>query len=134
MASSPSGHRLSGRVWTKSLKARLARAGMSAVSEVPGARGVLFADTLKDEDKPWPHRPPANPRAPNKQGLNMFAWNMKYPPARAFWGINNVGTDGPMALPGRYQVRVTVGGRSATQSFALKPDPRPKVTPADLHA
>src|SRR2546430_4104560 len=59
---------------------------------------------------------------------------MKYPPARAFWGINNVGTDGPMALPGRYQVRVTVGGRSATQSFALKLDPRSKVTPADLQA
>jgi hypothetical protein len=39
-----------------------------------------------------------------------------------------------MALPGRYQVRVTVGGRSATQSFALKLDPRSKVTPADLQA
>src|SRR5437879_13016130 len=39
-----------------------------------------------------------------------------------------------MALPGRYQVRVTVGGKSATQSFALKLDPRSKVTPADLQA
>src|SRR5256886_779836 len=39
-----------------------------------------------------------------------------------------------MALPGRYQVRLTVGGRSATQSFALKLDPRSKVTPADLAA
>src|SRR5205823_5186971 len=84
--------------------------------------------------KPWPHRPPAEPRAPNKQGLNMFAWNMKYPPARSFWGINGAATDGPMALPGRYQVRLTVGGRSATQSFALKLDPRSKVTPADLAA
>jgi hypothetical protein len=64
----------------------------------------------------------------------MFAWNMKYPPARSFWGINGVATDGPMALPGRYQVRLTVGGRSATQSFALKLDPRSKVTPADLQA
>src|SRR5207237_7415084 len=45
-----------------------------------------------------------------------------------------VATDGPMALPGRYQVRLTVGGRSATQSFALKLDPRSKVTPADLQA
>src|SRR5258708_13782798 len=39
-----------------------------------------------------------------------------------------------MALPGRYQVRVTVGGRSAMQSFALKLDPRSRVTPADLQA
>jgi len=64
----------------------------------------------------------------------MFAWNMKYPPARSFWGVNGVATDGPMALPGRYHVRLTVGGRSATQSFALKLDPRSKVAPADLAA
>src|ERR1044072_9899968 len=70
----------------------------------------------------------------NKQGLNRFVWDMKYPPARSFWGINGVATDGPMALPGRYQARLTVGGRSATQSFALKLDPRSKVTPADLQA
>jgi len=112
----------------------LKQAGITDSTKVDSILGVLFADTLKDEDKPWPHRPPADPRAPNKQGLNMFAWNMKYPPARAFWGINNVGTDGPMALPGRYQVRLTVGGRSATQSFALKLDPRSRVTPADLQA
>ena len=67
-------------------------------------------------------------------GLNLFAWNMKYPPARDFWGINNVATDGPMALPGSYRVRLTVGGKSSTQTFGLKLDPRSKVTPADLQA
>jgi len=112
----------------------LKQAGVTDSAKVDSILGVLFADTLKDEDKPWPHRPPAEPRAPNKQGLNRFAWDMKYPPARSFWGINGVATDGPMALPGRYQVRLTVGGRSATQSFALKLDPRSKVTPADLQA
>jgi len=118
----------------KSRTDSLKQAGITDSTKVDSILGVLFADTLKDEDKPWPHRPPADPRAPSKQGLNLFAWNMKYPPARSFWGINNVGTDGPMALPGRYQVRVTVGGKSATQSFALKLDPRSKVTPADLQA
>jgi len=112
----------------------LKQAGITDSTKVDSILGTLFADTLKDEDKPWPHRPPAEPRAPSKQGLNLFAWNMKYPPARSFWGINGVATDGPMALPGRYQVRLTVGGRSATQSFALKLDPRSKVTPADLAA
>src|SRR5256885_1854010 len=112
----------------------LKQAGITDSTKVDSILGTLFADVLKAEDKPGPPRPPAEPRAPNKQGLNMFAWNMKYPPARSFWGINGVATDGPMALPGRYQVRLTVGGRSATQSFALKLDPRSKVTPADLAA
>src|SRR2546430_16173259 len=67
----------------------LKQAGITDSTEVDSILGTLFADTLKDEDKPWPHRPPAEPRAPSKQGLNMFAWNMKDPPARAFWGINN---------------------------------------------
>jgi len=95
---------------------------------------ILAADTLKDEDKPWPHRPPAAPRVANKAGLNMFAWNMRYPDAVAFWGMVGVGTDGPMALPGVYQVRLRVGGRTATERFALKLDPRAKVTPVALRA
>jgi hypothetical protein len=112
----------------------LKQAGITDSTKVDSILGVLFADTLKDEDKPWPHRPAAAPRAPNKLGLNMFVWNMKYPPARDFWGINGVAIDGPVALPGSYRVRLTVGGRSSTQSFALKLDPRSKVTPADLQA
>jgi hypothetical protein len=112
----------------------LKQAGITDSTKVDSILGVLFADTLKDEDKPWPHRPKAAPRAPNKLGLNMFAWDMKYPPARDFWGINGVAIDGPVALPGSYRVRLTVGGKSSTQSFALKLDPRSKVTPADLQA
>jgi len=92
----------------------------------------IVSDTLKDADKPWPRRPPAAPRVPNKQGLNMFVWNMKYPDAVAFWGMVGVGTDGPRALPGVYQTRLRVGGRTYTQRFALKVDPRSKVTPAEL--
>ena len=111
----------------------LKQAGITDSTKIDSILGVLF-DTLKDEDKPWPHRPAAAPRVANKAGLNMFAWNMKYPPARDFWGINNVATDGPMALPGSYRVRLTVGGKSSTQTFGLKLDPRSKVTPADLQA
>src|SRR5256886_4523754 len=95
---------------------------------------ILAADTLKDEDKPWPRRPPAAPRVANKAGLNMFAWNMRYPDAVAFWGMVGVGTDGPMVLPGVYQVRLRAGGRTATERFGLKLDPRAKVTPVALRA
>src|SRR5437879_4151487 len=92
----------------------------------------IVSDTLKDRDKPWPRRPPPLPRALNKAGLNLFTWNARYPDAAAFWGMVGVQTDGPMALPGTYRARLRVGGRVYTASFALRVDPRAKVTPADL--
>src|SRR5260370_12256204 len=108
------------------------QAGITDSTKVDSILGVLFADTLKDEDKPWPRRPAADPRAPNKPSLNMFAWNMKYPPARSFWGLNGIATDGPPALPGSYRVRLTVGGRSRTQASRLKLHPPPNATPPQL--
>jgi hypothetical protein len=62
----------------------------------------------------------------------MFAWNMQYPGPTPFWGMNDIGTDGPMALPGRYRVRLEVGGKAYEQPFRLLVDPRSRVTPADL--
>ena len=113
---------------TDSLKA----AGVVDSAKVDSILGTLFADTAKDEDKPWPRRPPAEPRAANKAGLNMFAWSMRYPDAAAFWGMVGVDVGGPMAPPGVYQVRLRTGGRTYTQRFTLKVDPRSKVTPAEL--
>jgi len=112
------------RVRTDSLK----QAGVTDSVKIDS----IVSDTLKDTDKPWPQRPPAAPRVANKQGLNMFVWNMKYPDAVAFWGMVGVGADGPVALPGVYQARLRAGGRTYTQRFALKLDPRSKVTPAEL--
>jgi len=112
------------RVRTESLK----QAGVTDSAKIDS----IVSDTLKDRDKPWPRRPPALPRVPNKAGLNLFTWNMRYPDAAAFWGMVGVQTDGPMALPGTYRARLRVGGRVYTASFALKVDPRAKVTPADL--
>jgi photosystem II stability/assembly factor-like uncharacterized protein len=113
------------RVRTDSLK-------QAGVTDSVKIDSIIAADTLKDGDKPWPRRPPASPRVANKAGLNMFAWNMRYPEAAAFWGMVGVGTDGPMALPGVYQARLRVGGRTYLQRFALQVDPRSKVTPAEL--
>ena len=92
----------------------------------------ILGDTTKDEDKPWPHRPPAPPRVPDKAGLNRFAWNLRYPGPTPFWGMSDIGTDGPVALPGRYRVRLEVGGHTYEQSFRLLVDPRSRVTPAAL--
>ena len=61
---------------------------------------------------------------------------MKYPAATSFagmilWGANKY--NGPLAVPGMYQVRLTAAGKTYTQLFEIKLDPRIKdVTNADL--
>jgi hypothetical protein len=67
-------------------------------------------------------------------GLNRFVWNLRYEdatkvPGQILWGGS---TSGPVAIPGQYQVRLTVHGKSYTQPVEVKEDPRLKVTDADL--
>ena len=90
---------------------------------------------LSDEDeKPWPQRVPPAPRAPDKPGLNRFAWNLRYPDVQGFAGMIDVVTNGPIAPAGRYWVRVHVGSWVDSASFLLKEDPRVKAAPAELAA
>jgi hypothetical protein len=80
-------------------------------------------------------RAPPTPRAPNRAGMNTFNWNMRYPDPSSFQGMIlwAAGTQGPMAPPGSYSVRLTVNGKPiGTEAFRLTPDPRSKgVTNAD---
>jgi hypothetical protein len=71
---------------------------------------------------------------PTEAGINRFVWDLHYEgvPRIAnspLWGGS---TDGPLALPGEYQVRLTVDGKSQTQPFKIVPDPRVKVSAEDL--
>ncbi|HZM87569.1 MAG TPA: glycosyl hydrolase [Blastocatellia bacterium] len=80
--------------------------------------------------------PPA-PRAPGrKAGTNRFTWDLRYPGATVFDGMilwSARADSGPIAAPGNYQVRLTADGKTQTQTFAIKRDPRlTNVTDADL--
>ncbi|HJP60154.1 MAG TPA: hypothetical protein VJ865_09140, partial [Gemmatimonadaceae bacterium] len=88
-------------------------------------------ETPSDEG---PIRRPPPPRVSNKAGLNMFAWNLRYPDPSVFenmilWAGSIAG---PVVLPGTYSVRMNVGGRSYTQTFNVVKDPRSTATDADL--
>ena len=74
--------------------------------------------------------PPASMAA----GLNRVTWGLDYPAATTFpgmvlWGAT---TNGPAALPGQYQVRLTVDGRTQTQPLIVRRHPLRSVTDADL--
>ena len=88
---------------------------------------------------------PADPddKKPEKQlkpeaGLNRFVWDLRYEEARRVPGYYlyeyNGGARGPVAVPGHYQVRLTIGGQTQTAAFDLKLDPRVKVSQEDLDA
>lgn len=67
-------------------------------------------------------------------GLNRFVWDLRYPdtvsfPGMIYWAANS---DGPLAAPGKYAVRLTVDGKSQTQAFELLKDPRMEGTHEDL--
>jgi photosystem II stability/assembly factor-like uncharacterized protein len=72
-------------------------------------------------------------RVSTQQGMNRFIWNMRYPDATTFPGIIlwAGSMTGPLAAPGSYQVRLTVDGKTQTQNFAIKKDPRLDTTPDD---
>jgi hypothetical protein len=69
-------------------------------------------------------------------GINRFTWDMRYADAEGIDGFFTAeGTlPGPIASPGTYQVRLTVGDETQTQSFTIEKDPRVQATQADLDA
>ena len=78
-------------------------------------------------------RPSRQPRLPTKEGMNRVTWDLRYVaptnvPGLAQWGGN---PRGPLAIPGRYQVRLTVAGKQYTAPLELKADPRLKVSAQD---
>jgi hypothetical protein len=65
--------------------------------------------------------------------LNRFIWDTRYPEATRFPGMILWAGEvrGPKLPPGRYQVKLTVDGKTLNQNFEIKADPRLTTTPAD---
>ncbi len=94
--------------------------------------GIKKDSTASEDDEDSRKLPPPTMKA----GLNRFEWDLRYPAATSFKGIILWGasaTRGPLALPGRYTVRLTTAGKTQTQGFDIRLDPRIKgVSLADV--
>ncbi len=71
---------------------------------------------------------------PAETGLNRFVWDLRYEPATkvpglVVWGGSGAG---PVAVPGKYQAKLTAAGKDYTVPVELKEDPRVPVSDADL--
>jgi photosystem II stability/assembly factor-like uncharacterized protein len=71
-----------------------------------------------------------------RAGLNRFTWDLRYPGATVFPGMiiwSGNPANGPIAVPGSYQVRITAGGQTQTVPLVVEKHPLwTNVTVADL--
>jgi hypothetical protein len=79
---------------------------------------------------------PSSDRLEPKQGMNRFAWDLRYAPAEGFSGIIlwAGGLQGPRAVPGKYQARLKLNDQAFHADFEVLPDPRISTTPEDFAA
>lgn len=83
----------------------------------------------------WPDQIKEVTTIPAAAGMNRYAWNLRWETPTPIPGAFYVGNGprGPLALPGQYTVKMTVGGQSQTQPLEIVVDPRVKsINPADL--
>ena len=101
----------------------LPSAGASAPREVLLPDGTMIRSFSSDSARDTTVARAGTTRLPTRAGLNRVVWDMSY---AGPWSASATqrGRNGPMAAPGRYQVRFTSGGRTMTQPLTLRADPR----------
>jgi photosystem II stability/assembly factor-like uncharacterized protein len=92
--------------------------------------------TDEPDEPPTPEEKKPEKQVKVEAGLNRFIWDLHYAeasrvPGYYLYDYKN-GADGPLAVPGKYQVRLTVDGKTQTAPLDLQLDPRVKVEQADL--
>jgi len=102
--------------------------------DILDARGQLVrhlsSKEKKENEQPpeWPDRVETPKTLPVNEGMNRFAWDLRYnEPIQipgAFYSSN--GPRGPLALPGDYQAKLTANGKTQTATLHLVIDPRTK--------
>jgi photosystem II stability/assembly factor-like uncharacterized protein len=88
----------------------------------------LSSKEKKENDQPpeWPDRVEAPKVIPAAEGMNRFAWDLHYDDPVQIPGAfySGEGPRGPRAVPGAYQVKLTVAGKTQTAPLQLIMDPR----------
>jgi photosystem II stability/assembly factor-like uncharacterized protein len=101
------------------------------------------AETVRSEEPPpvpqyWLYH--ATPLATNA-GMNRYVWDLRYTapdalqhtyPISALYERTHAEPQGPLAVPGTYEVRLTVDGKTYKQPLTVAMDPRVKITESEL--
>ena len=92
-------------------------------SSAPAERGAAAADADDEEGGGGFRQRVAPVRLDKTPGMHRFTWDLRYPgPWQS--AARPEGPNGPMAVPGKYSVRMTSGVWTATVPLVLVEDPR----------
>jgi photosystem II stability/assembly factor-like uncharacterized protein len=90
----------------------------------------LSSKEKKETEQPpeWPDQVKRLKTIPANEGMNRFAWDLRHDDPVQTPGAFYIGDapKGPLALPGDYQIKITVAGKSQTAPLRLVIDPRTK--------
>jgi len=112
---------------------------LSAGSDEPiwtWSREPEQTEEIEDKTEPDPNDPPDTAVLTTDEGLNRHVWDLRFPGMDRFdklimWADLR---QGPVAVPGNYRARLTVGDESEEVTFQILPDPRSSASPADYAA
>jgi len=106
--------------------------------------GAAIAPVTEAARPPHPNFWVAPPSPlPKSAGSNRTNWDLHYDAPKAMShsfeinanpGLTPASPEGALAAPGTYTLKLTVDGKTYTQTVAVKPDPRSRATLADLTA
>jgi photosystem II stability/assembly factor-like uncharacterized protein len=110
--------------------------GAQAAAGSPDAPVNPNADPPADEEEGGGRGRGGPPTISMAAGVQRFTWDLQYAPVTPFpgmvlWGAT---TNGPLALPGTYQARLTVDGEVLTQPITVKKHPLYTISDADMRA
>ncbi len=100
--------------------------------DILDAKGALVrhlsSKAAKTEEQPpeWPDQIVPTSTLPAFAGMNRFVWNLRYDDPTQIPGAfyEGLAPRGPIALPGRYTVKLTADGVTQTATLDLLRDPR----------
>jgi hypothetical protein len=97
-------------------------------------RKLSNREKKKTEQPPeWPDQEAPVTTIPANAGMNRFAWNLRWEgPVETPAYYPDSGPVGPIALPGKYQVRLTAFGKTTSHPLEIVPDPRVKTPYAEM--
>jgi hypothetical protein len=108
------------------------------VLDAQGAVVRTLSSVAKPKDGASEYEEAPKPELPaDSAGIGRAVWDLRLEPARRIKNaMIDMGdpADAPYAPPGRYRLRLSVGGQTVTAPLVVRPDPRVQIADADRQA